>query len=723
MVQWTAERRIEGPGRRATKGGTMKHRHSACVAAMVFTLSAATLASVACGETAQATKFVHPGGLHTLVDLERVKARVAAGDRPWIDSWNALIKDRKAQLSYEPAPRANMGASRQRAAADAVAAYLNAVRGYVSGDVAYTDQAIRICNQWSGAVNQVPSGADQPGLNGIYTYQFAVVGEMLRIHVGTRWKQEDFDRFKKMMRTYLYPPCHDFLVRHNGACISHYWANWDAANIAAIGAMGVLCDDRALFDEAVEYFKNGAGNGSIKHAVHVVHPGNLGQWQETGRDQEHNVLGIGLLGAFCEIARNQGLDLYGYNNNRLLAGAEYVAAYNMWKPVPYAFYNNCDNVNHYWASRSQRGRLQRPIWEQLYNHYVVRQGLHAPNLTAMAALNRPEGFTHDDHFGYGTLMYTLRPSGYPPAPIPAAPTDVSATAGVGRVFLKWSPPATANGFVVRRATKAGGPYTELSRYRGVIPEYYDRAVENGTTYWYVVAAENQSGTSGDSAEVSAIPVATGQTLPDGWLTKDIGTVAAPGGAEHASAGQNTFIVRGAGSNIGGATNGRGGNSDGIGFTHTALTGDGAFTVRLIDAQLRGAGRSSRIGIMIRASLDPDAACVTLLLGDLGYREARFGTRAKAGASMSFVPGNGYSGVAQFPTWFRLERTGNTLAAWQSDDGQTWHKVGSSAVPMGRTVYAGLAIASGSAETIGLTVDHVSVKSAAAEPGPGGIKRG
>lgn len=673
------------------------------MSAVVFAALLGALADVAPGQHSPATQpaFMHPGGLHTQVDLDRAKARVAASDRPWIDSWNELLKNPKAQLDYRPAPRANMGVSRQRASADAVAAYLNAIRGYISGDTAYTDHAIEICNLWSAAVNQVPSGSDQPGLNGIYTYQFAVVGEILRIHVGGRWKEADFDRFKNMLRTYLYPACHDFLVRHNGAPISHYWANWDASCIAAIGAIGVLCDDRELFNEAVEYFKNGEGMGSIKNAVYVVHPGNLGQWQESGRDQEHAALGVGLLAAFCEIARNQGLDLYGYADNRLLAGAEYVAAYNMWKPVPYTFYNNCDDVNQYWVSHAVRGKLQRPIWEQLYNHYVVRKGLSAPNVTAIAALNRPEGYTHDDHFGYGTLMFTLGPSAYPPAPVAPAPADLKATAGVGRVFLSWSPPATANGFTIRRATSPGGPYTVLSTYRGVIPEYYDRDVTAGTTYYYVVAADNQAGTSTDSAEVAATPVAAGPSLPDGWAHQDIGSVAVAGRAEYASAGNHTFIVQGSGSNIGGT-------SDGVGFTYTTVTGDAVLTARLIEAKLRGAGRSSRIGIMIRQSLDPDAPCAVLVLGDLGYREARFGARASSGASMTFFPGNGYSGTGQFPTWFRLQRSGDAFTAYQSNDGQQWYKVGTIRVPMSDAIHAGLAVASGSGETISCAADHVSV---------------
>src|SRR5207249_2180064 len=88
-------------------------------------------------------RFVHPGGLHTQADLERMKARVAAGEHPWIDSWNKFIADPKAQNTYSAAPRANMP-SRQRAQNDATAMYYNALRWYISGDKSYADCAVKI---------------------------------------------------------------------------------------------------------------------------------------------------------------------------------------------------------------------------------------------------------------------------------------------------------------------------------------------------------------------------------------------------------------------------------------------------------------------------------------------------------------------------------------------------------------------------------------------------
>jgi len=143
-----------------------------------------------------AQTFVHPGGLHTQSDLDRMKAKVAAGQHPWIDDWNKLITDAQAQNTYTAAPKANMGTSRQRADADAHAAYLNAIRWYISGDTSYAACAVRICNAWSATVNQVPTGTDIPGLSGIPIFDFALAAEVLRIYPG--WAALDFDRFKNI---------------------------------------------------------------------------------------------------------------------------------------------------------------------------------------------------------------------------------------------------------------------------------------------------------------------------------------------------------------------------------------------------------------------------------------------------------------------------------------------------------------------------------------------
>ena len=150
-----------------------------------------------------AREFVHPGGLHTRADLERMKKMVAEGRQPWLEGWKELEKDPLAQYTFKPSPMANMGVSRQKASIDAHAAYLNAIRWYVSGNEAYAKCAIKICNAWSDAVNQVPVARQDLGLVGIPISEFAMAAEVLR--GCDLWKKKDFERFKSMMLEYLYP--------------------------------------------------------------------------------------------------------------------------------------------------------------------------------------------------------------------------------------------------------------------------------------------------------------------------------------------------------------------------------------------------------------------------------------------------------------------------------------------------------------------------------------
>ena len=364
--------------------------------------------------------FVHPGLLHTQQDFDRMRTKVASGAAPWTQGWQKLVANRHASLAWKANPqtvvyRGKDGSHAENYATlfnDAAAAYALALRWKISGDDAYAAKAIEILNAWSSTLTAIGGNSDRFLASGIYGYQLANAAEILR--TGSTWRHADFVRFQRMMLTVFYPMNHDFLVRHNGAKIDHYWANWDLANMDSMLAIGVLTDRRDLYDEAIEYFRHGAGNGAIGHAVWQVYPDGTGQLQESGRDQGHGMLDVALLGAFCQMAWNQGDDLFGYDHNRVLAGAEYAARYNLGHDVPYTPYANSD-VTQPVISSAARGDA-RPIWELLYNHYVVLKGLSAPYVAAFAAKVRVEGGGGDygpnsggfDQLGYGTLTYTLK---------------------------------------------------------------------------------------------------------------------------------------------------------------------------------------------------------------------------------------------------------------------------------------------------------------------------
>ena len=372
--------------------------------------------------SADATKprlLAHPGLLHSREDFERMRTKVEGREEPWLAGWKKLVANRHASLGWKPNPQAIVyrgadGSHPENYAAlfnDAAAAYALALRWKISGDEAYAKKAIDILDAWSSTLTAIKGTSDRYLASGIYGYQLANAAEILRDD--PNWGAEEFRRFQQMMLKVFYSMNHDFLVRHNGAKIDHYWANWDLANMDSMLAIGVVCDRREIYDEAVEYFRHGAGNGSIDHLVWKIHDGGLGQIQESGRDQGHATLCIALVGAFCQMAWNQGDDLFGYDDNRVLKGAEYVAQYNLGTDVPFAPYTNSD-VTQPKISDTGRGGV-RPIWELLCNHYVVLKGLKAPYVEEFAKKVRPEGGGGDygpnsggfDQLGYGTLAFTL----------------------------------------------------------------------------------------------------------------------------------------------------------------------------------------------------------------------------------------------------------------------------------------------------------------------------
>jgi cellulose 1,4-beta-cellobiosidase len=91
---------------------------------------------------------------------------------------------------------------------------------------------------------------------------------------------------------------------------------------------------------------------------------------------------------------------------------------------------------------------------------------------------------------------------------PAAPTGLSAATGNGSVTLSWTASGGATSYTVKRATQTGGPYTAIATTSGASStNYTDSGLTNGTTYYYVVSASNSSGTSANSAQLAATPMA------------------------------------------------------------------------------------------------------------------------------------------------------------------------------------------------------------------------
>ena len=150
--------------------------------------------------------------------------------------------------------------------------------------------------------------------------------------------------------------------------------NWGAIVNRCRMACAIFLDDKTLYQSAVNYFLYANDNGSLPKYV-----GETGQCQETGRDQGHAQLGLGALCETCEMAWQQGTDLWGALDNRMLKGMEYTAKYNLGYEVPFEKWTDCTGLYNDWTEPGEMGRGRiRCIYDLPYNHYVGRKGLQMP---------------------------------------------------------------------------------------------------------------------------------------------------------------------------------------------------------------------------------------------------------------------------------------------------------------------------------------------------------
>jgi hypothetical protein len=350
--------------------------------------------------------FVHPGLLHTTKDLNRMKEMVASQTEPWKSGFDKFKASPFSSSQWTPHPAEHVERSLLSGAGkhigdlekDVCAAYQNALMWVITGDEAHAKKAVEIINVWSKTL-KVFDGTDVELGAGLCGFKLTNAAEIMR-YTYPAWTPSEVKQCQEMFMNIFYPPIQYFALWAHG--------NWDLACMKEIMAIGVFCDDHALFDKAVDFYYKGPGNGSLTH--YIVNEN--GQGQESGRDQPHSQLGIGHLSEMCEIGWSQGLDMYGAVNNRLLKGFEYTAKYNLGEDVPFEPYTDISGrFPATKVSESGRGNL-RSIYEMVLNHYANRVGLPAEQYkyTSLAADKlRPEGGGFNaDNPGFGTLLFSLK---------------------------------------------------------------------------------------------------------------------------------------------------------------------------------------------------------------------------------------------------------------------------------------------------------------------------
>lgn len=647
----------------------------------------------------KAQNFVHPGILHSTEDLDRMKRAVALKEEPIYSGYKVFIENPVSQSSYKmQGPLEMVGRNPTVGQAvydtDANAAHQNAVMWVITGDKAYAAKSIEIINAWSANLKSV-TGRDAVLMAGLGPFKMVNAAEIIR-YTNAGWKDADIKQTEKHFKEVIYPVIKDYAPFANG--------NWDAAALKTAMAIGVFCNDAQIFENALKYYVNGHGNGRLSH--YIINQD--GQIQESGRDQGHTQLGIGMLAECSEIAWHQGLNLYGYDNNRLLKGFEYVAKFNLGNEVPFSETLDYTGKYHHKAiARQDRGPL-RAVYEQIYNHYVNRIGIKADFTQQAAEKIRPEGPGKPgaDHPGYGTLFFTQATGTKPMSDgkVPVPPAGIIAESGSRSITLTWIQPISAERYSVKRSDKKGGPYVILAKNISE-PKYEDFDVKPGKVYYYKLFAHNAKGESKGSEESS---VACG--LPFPWKAVDVGEVNRPGNTQFDG---RIYSLNAAGKGMDSL-------SDAFHMAAAPLAENSEITIRYVP---QISSQFSSFGITIRESTKPDAAQIVLSLnpGKTQQIEApdwhvRFLQRPKEGQlnrQINIVKNLSDATVTYGRLtgnyWLRLKREGKLVLAFVSPDGKTWQNAGQTELTFNKG-WIGIFAASGMSNPTWVKLDNVQLKS-------------
>lgn len=469
----------------------------------------------------------HPGLLLTDGDFARIREHIRTGQEPWTTWWNKLCADHLTSLDAKPNPQVGVYRADNTKFAmyrDIQRAWCLALRWRLSDDPRYADKAVETLDAWANTLKVIgtkPEGStahdDHTGvlLAGMQGHQWAQVGEIMRGYRG--WAPDSLARFQDMLLRIFVSVSSSWLseVTDKGGRLGSH-ANWHLASACGTMAIGVFCDRPDLYRQACDYFAGNNrgklkmfGNGSIVHGVYFMHPGHLGQWQESGRDQGHSTLGMSLGGDLLEMAWNQGDDLYGLYNNRFLAAAEYVARSNLKDengktyPMPFARQNDASQPHTWlWTEVNQSFQHQRNAWEPIYNHYVNRMGLAAPNVARMVAWCEPNyGSGNGDDMVFPTLTHRRAAYAGPMKP----PSGLTAHVRDGHAVLSWWGSVGATSYVVKRGARANGPFTHLATVAASELLTHTDTPPKGTWFYQITALGGGSAGASSGVVRAAVP--------------------------------------------------------------------------------------------------------------------------------------------------------------------------------------------------------------------------
>ncbi|MCS3796455.1 carbohydrate-binding domain-containing protein [Niastella sp. OAS944] len=467
------------------------------------------LLMVAFNKTTYAQRvFAHPGISHKKSDLDRMKYMVQAGKEPYKTSFQNLSQNPYASYNYtvqgNPSvtrlvePSSIAGYNYEKFKYDALAAYYNAIMWTITGDERHAKKSVQCLNAWAN-ITHIESNGTMALDAGRVIWKMLEGAEIIK-STYTGWAQSDINKFKAML---VYPGYSTTAVpaaaiAAEDATFYWYMYNGDAGRhgnqgifaMRGLMAMGIFMDNEIMYDRALRYMMGmphraddlpypsgpravsatpsatydyydeytlGSTVGSTEDYGYNEPIANYiwenGQCQEASRDQSHTITGVAIINTMCEMAWNQGDDMYSFLNYRVLKGIEFGMRYNAslnytfadqtspWEPTVEngEFIQRRDRTGR-WLSKKMNPYLEKdfvtltrgtnfkftayPFHEMALAHYRDRIGLSPDNYKwlqrAFDISTRESGLEAQgfqvDFPGYGGLAYR-RPANCPGDPV------------------------------------------------------------------------------------------------------------------------------------------------------------------------------------------------------------------------------------------------------------------------------------------------------------------
>ncbi len=353
--------------------------------------------------------FSHPGILNSRAELDFVKSKIIAGEEPWKSSFDTLKESNYSSLTYIYKPisvvecgsynKPNIGCN--DIVDDGMAVYSLALMWYFTGDQRYAGKAIEIITAWSDIYQQninsnarlVVSWATPWYVNG---------AEILR-YTNAGFSETHLAKFNGLLDKFLPYTLDDSMPGNN----------WVQSAIEAQIAIAVFKDDRSLFNQAVDRWKQ-----RVKTYIYLKSDGPFplsfksnsesyvqniwrsscpgtgymdGLCMETCRDLGHLGLGFGSMMYAAETAWQQGVDLFEPEIERITKFLELHAG---WMTGVVAVPENIC-MGKVLARLNDKEGIAPPkggggkAWEIAYNHFHNRLGIELPYTSDLLLKRRP----------------------------------------------------------------------------------------------------------------------------------------------------------------------------------------------------------------------------------------------------------------------------------------------------------------------------------------------